>query len=201
MKFHSCLRLAALPLALSAVIPALAQSQLAPVVVTAARVEQPLTDVVADVTLIDREQIERSGATGLADVLARVPGIEFARNGERYSFLRWGQTAFDDFKVVPPGTGIVHQVNIEYLARVVMERNGVRTLRLTGGLGPLQEMGVTGILTFTVEPLANGAKLIMNYSVSGDASLALDQVATPVDGVLMEQIGRLSRLSLAGTAK
>ncbi|MGZ8803220.1 MAG: aconitate hydratase, partial [Mycobacterium sp.] len=51
--------------------------------------------------------------------------IEYARNGERYQFLRWGQGAFDDFKVVPPGTGIVHQVNIEYLARTVMVRDGV----------------------------------------------------------------------------
>ena len=49
--------------------------------------------------------------------------IEFSRNGERYSFLRWGQKAFNNFKVVPPNTGIVHQVNLENLARVVMERN------------------------------------------------------------------------------
>ncbi len=48
--------------------------------------------------------------------------IEYQRNRERYRFLRWGQGAFDEFKVVPPGTGIVHQVNIEYLARVVMTR-------------------------------------------------------------------------------
>ena len=48
--------------------------------------------------------------------------IEFDRNTERYQFLRWGQTAFDDFKVVPPGTGIVHQVNLEYLSGVVMTR-------------------------------------------------------------------------------
>ena len=48
--------------------------------------------------------------------------IEYQRNQERYRFLRWGQGAFDEFKVVPPGTGIVHQVNIEYLARVVMVR-------------------------------------------------------------------------------
>ncbi|HWM95121.1 MAG TPA: aconitate hydratase AcnA [Thermoanaerobaculia bacterium] len=46
---------------------------------------------------------------------------EFERNGERYAFLRWGQTAFNNFKVVPPDTGIVHQVNLEYLARVVMD--------------------------------------------------------------------------------
>ncbi|GAA1866738.1 aconitate hydratase AcnA [Actinomadura bangladeshensis] len=50
---------------------------------------------------------------------------EYERNKERYQFLRWGQTAFDEFKVVPPGTGIVHQVNIEHLARVVFDRNGV----------------------------------------------------------------------------
>ncbi|CAB4539986.1 MAG: aconitate hydratase AcnA [Actinobacteria bacterium] len=53
--------------------------------------------------------------------------IEYERNQERYRFLRWGQSAFDEFKVVPPGTGIVHQVNIEFLARVIMTRtvNGV----------------------------------------------------------------------------
>ena len=55
--------------------------------------------------------------------------IEYQRNTERYRFLRWGQTAFDEFKVVPPGTGIVHQVNIEYLARVVMTREVGGALR------------------------------------------------------------------------
>jgi len=50
---------------------------------------------------------------------------EYARNTERYAFLRWGQTAFDNFKVVPPDTGIVHQVNVEYLARVVFDTDGV----------------------------------------------------------------------------
>jgi len=65
-------------------------------------------------------------AYGSATALARNNEIEFERNGERYAFLRWGQTAFDNFKVVPPNTGIVHQVNIERLARVVFhnERNG-----------------------------------------------------------------------------
>ena len=61
---------------------------------------------------------------GVADAFARNVEFEYARNFERYQFLRWGQTAFDEFKVVPPGTGIVHQVNIEHLARVVMVRNG-----------------------------------------------------------------------------
>ena len=55
--------------------------------------------------------------------------IEYQRNQERYRFLRWGQSAFDEFKVVPPGTGIVHQVNIEYLARVVMTREVDGVLR------------------------------------------------------------------------
>ncbi|WP_433733765.1 aconitate hydratase [Nocardia sp. CA-129566] len=61
---------------------------------------------------------------GREDAFERNVDIEYQRNGERYQFLRWGQTAFDDFKVVPPSTGIVHQVNIEHLARVVMVRNG-----------------------------------------------------------------------------
>ncbi|PFG31274.1 aconitate hydratase AcnA [Paramicrobacterium agarici] len=59
---------------------------------------------------------------GSEEALERNVEIEYERNGERYQFLRWGQTAFEDFKVVPPGTGIVHQVNIEYLARVTYAR-------------------------------------------------------------------------------
>ena len=59
---------------------------------------------------------------GSADAFERNVEYEYQRNAERYQFLRWGQMAFDDFKVVPPGTGIVHQVNIEYLARTVMTR-------------------------------------------------------------------------------
>ena len=64
---------------------------------------------------------------GTKDSFEKNTDIEYERNRERYRFLRWGQGAFDEFKVVPPGTGIVHQVNIEYLARVVMTRsvNGV----------------------------------------------------------------------------
>jgi aconitate hydratase len=62
---------------------------------------------------------------GRPDAFERNVEIEYERNGERYQFLRWGQGAFDDFKVVPPGTGIVHQVNIEHLARVVFDRDGV----------------------------------------------------------------------------
>ncbi|ACY97323.1 MULTISPECIES: aconitate hydratase AcnA [Thermomonospora] len=62
---------------------------------------------------------------GTPDAFERNVEREYQRNRERYQFLRWGQTAFDQFKVVPPGTGIVHQVNIEHLARVVFARDGV----------------------------------------------------------------------------
>ena len=61
---------------------------------------------------------------GTRDSFAQNVEIEYGRNKERYQFLRWGQTAFDEFKVVPPGTGIVHQVNIEHLARTIMVRGG-----------------------------------------------------------------------------
>ncbi|MFE7194231.1 aconitate hydratase AcnA [Kitasatospora sp. NPDC057541] len=61
---------------------------------------------------------------GTPDAFVQNVEIEYGRNKERYQFLRWGQTAFDEFKVVPPGTGIVHQVNIEHLARTVMVRGG-----------------------------------------------------------------------------
>ena len=66
---------------------------------------------------------------GTKDSFEKNTDIEYERNRERYRFLRWGQGAFDEFKVVPPGTGIVHQVNIEYLARVVMTRKVDGVLR------------------------------------------------------------------------
>ncbi|MGE0740609.1 MAG: SRPBCC domain-containing protein [Hyphomonadaceae bacterium] len=90
--------------------------------------------------------------------------------------------------------------SVEHMRVVlVMEHEGVRTLRLVGGLGPLQEMGVSGVLTFTVAPHASGAKLTMTYRVSGDAGLTLDQLAPLVDMVLLEQFGRLSRFSSSGS--
>jgi aconitate hydratase len=66
---------------------------------------------------------------GTKDSFTQNTDIEYQRNQERYRFLRWGQGAFDEFKVVPPGTGIVHQVNIEFLARVVMTRKVDGVLR------------------------------------------------------------------------
>ncbi|HEY7483115.1 MAG TPA: aconitate hydratase AcnA [Streptosporangiaceae bacterium] len=61
---------------------------------------------------------------GRPDAFERNVEFEYGRNKERYQFLKWGQQGFDNFKVVPPGTGIVHQVNIEHLARVVFDRDG-----------------------------------------------------------------------------
>src|SRR5258708_26353395 len=60
---------------------------------------------------------------GRPDAFERNVELEFQRNRERFGFLRWGQQAFSQFKVVPPGTGIVHQVNIEHLARVIMTQD------------------------------------------------------------------------------
>ena len=79
----------------------------------------------AELVIDHSVQVDRYGT---AESLTENTRIEFGRNHERYAFLRWGQTAFRNFKVVPPNTGIVHQVNIEHLARVVFdaEKNGER---------------------------------------------------------------------------
>lgn len=82
---------------------------------------------------------------------------------------------------------------------LVMEHEGVRTLRMVAALGPLQSMGVNGVLTYTVEPHANGAKITMTYRVSGDPGLSLNQVAPLVDQVMMEQFARLARFSASGS--
>jgi aconitate hydratase len=75
----------------------------------------------AELVIDHSVQVDQYGA---ADSLRHNNEIEFSRNSERYMFLRWGQTAFSNFKVVPPNTGIVHQVNIERLARVIFSDNG-----------------------------------------------------------------------------
>ena len=80
----------------------------------------------AELVIDHSVQVDRYGT---ADALDLNNKIEFNRNKERYSFLRWGQTAFENFRVVPPNTGIVHQVNLEYLGRVIFDadRNGRRS--------------------------------------------------------------------------
>lgn len=67
----------------------------------------------------------QADVSGTADAAKQNEIIEFNRNRERFQFLKWGSTAFDNFKIVPPGSGIVHQVNLEYLARVVFARDGL----------------------------------------------------------------------------
>ncbi len=77
--------------------------------------------VPADLVVDHSVQVD---AFNSADALQINSEMEFARNMERYEFLKWGQAAFDDFRVVPPATGIVHQVNLEYLAKVVWDSDG-----------------------------------------------------------------------------
>ena len=79
--------------------------------------------VQSDMVIDHSVQIDKYG---VADAVEQNMDIEYQRNGERYQFLRWGQQAFRNFRVVPPGTGIIHQVNIEYLAKVVMTKAGER---------------------------------------------------------------------------
>jgi hypothetical protein len=83
---------------------------------------------------------------------------------------------------------------------LVMEHEGVRTLRFIGGLGPLQEIGVTGVMTFVIAPDPGGAKVTMSYRAAGDAALGLDAFAPAVDGVLLEQFARLIRYADTGSA-
>jgi aconitate hydratase len=119
--------------------------------------------------------------------------LEFERNRERYAFLRWGQGAFHDLKVVPPGTGIVHQVNLEYLGRVVEERDGVAfpdTLvgtdshtTMINGLGVLG-WGVGGIeaeAAMLGEPLSMLVPQVVGFKLRGslpEGSTATDLVLT-----------------------
>ena len=128
---------------------------------------------------------------GTPDSFARNVELEYERNVERYQFLRWGQTAFDEFKVVPPGTGIVHQVNIEYLARVVFARNGLAypdTLvgtdshtTMVNGLGVLG-WGVGGIeaeAAMLGQPVSMLIPRVVGFKLAGalpDGSTATDLV-------------------------
>jgi aconitate hydratase len=129
---------------------------------------------------------------GSPDAFTRNVEIEFDRNHERFQFLRWGQDAFSQFKVVPPGTGIVHQVNIEYLARVVMNRDGVAYpdtcvgtdshTTMQNGLGILG-WGVGGIeaeAAMLGQPISMLIPKVVGFRLSG----ALPSGATATDLVL-----------------
>jgi len=129
---------------------------------------------------------------GRADAFERNVEIEYQRNRERYQFLRWGQTAFDDFKVVPPGTGIVHQVNIEHLARTVMVRDGMAYpdtcvgtdshTTMVNGLGVLG-WGVGGIeaeAAMLGQPVSMLIPRVVGFKLSGEIPAG----ATATDVVL-----------------
>ncbi len=130
---------------------------------------------------------------GRPDAFERNVEFEYGRNKERYQFLRWGQTAFNEFKVVPPGTGIVHQVNIEHLARVVVNRDGVAypdTLvgtdshtTMVNGLGVLG-WGVGGIeaeAAMLGQPVSMLIPRVVGFKLNGslpDGATATDLVLT-----------------------
>lgn len=78
---------------------------------------------------------------------------------------------------------------------MVMDHEGTHTLRLAAALGPLQQLGVSAILTFTVTPDASGTKITMDYRVAGDSGLALESIASRVNDVLMEQFDRLAQFN------
>jgi aconitate hydratase len=115
---------------------------------------------------------------GTKDSFEQNTDIEYERNQERYRFLRWGQSAFDEFKVVPPGTGIVHQVNIEYLARVIM----VRTVQ-----GVVRAYPDTVVGTDSHTTMVNGLG-VLGWGVGGiEAEAAL--LGQPVSMLIPKVVG------------
>jgi aconitate hydratase A / 2-methylisocitrate dehydratase len=121
---------------------------------------------------------------GRPDAFERNVEIEYGRNQERYQFLRWGQTAFDEFRVVPPGTGIVHQVNIEHLARVVMDRVAPA---LAGGQGNRQAYPDTVVGTDSHTTMVNGLG-VLGWGVGGiEAEAAM--LGQPVSMLIPRVVG------------
>jgi len=162
---------------------------------------------------------------GRADAFARNVEFEYERNHERYQFLRWGQTAFDDFKVVPPGTGIVHQVNIEYLARTVMTRevevDGQKVLRaypdtcvgtdshttMVNGLGVLG-WGVGGIeaeAAMLGQPVSMLIPRVVGFKLSGSipAGVTATDVVLTITQMLRQHgvVGKFVEFYGAGVAQ
>ena len=154
---------------------------------------------------------------GSAESLAINGKLEYERNRERYEFLKWGQTAFDDFAVVPPNTGIVHQVNLERLARVVFERGGLAypdTLvgtdshtTMINGLGVLG-WGVGGIeaeAAMLGQPVSMLIPKVVGFKLSGElpaGATATDLVLT-VTEMLRRQgvVGKIGRASCSSSSR
>ena len=102
---------------------------------------------------------------GRSDAFERNVEFEYQRNHERYQFLRWGQTAFDDFKVVPPGTGIVHQVNIEFLARTIMTHVSGYARRVPPTSRVMIVRARNSMLTWCTMPVPGGTTLKSSNAV------------------------------------
>jgi len=179
----------------------------------------------AELVIDHSVQVDNYGAANALDLNNK---IEFQRNQERYSFLRWGQSAFENFRVVPPNTGIVHQVNLEYLSRVIFDadRNGTRSAypdtvvgtdshtTMINGLGVLG-WGVGGIeaeAAMLGQPITMLIPQVIGFKLSGvlkEGSTATDLVLTVTEmlrnlgvvGKFVEFFGDgLSRLPLADRA-
>jgi aconitate hydratase len=124
-------------------------------------------------------------AFGTADAFEKNVELDYQRNAERYAFLRWGQQAFDNFKVVPPNTGIVHQVNLEYLSRVVFSTDENPNLARDGGL-PLAYPD-TCVGTDSHTPMVNGLG-VLAWGVGGiEAEAAM--LGQPISMLIPEVIG------------
>jgi len=172
-----------------------------PCVVDLATMREAMADLGGDATkinplapaemVIDHSVI--ADVFGTPEAFERNVEIEYERNRERYQFLRWGQGAFDDFKVVPPGTGIVHQVNIEKLARVVFDKDGTvypdscvgtdSHTTMVNGLGVVG-WGVGGIeaeAAMLGQPISMLIPRVVGFKLSGE----LPQGATATDLVLV----------------
>ncbi|GEL25275.1 aconitate hydratase [Pseudonocardia sulfidoxydans NBRC 16205] len=153
---------------------------------------------------------------GTSDAFEKNIEFEYGRNQERYQFLRWGQGAFDEFKVVPPGTGIVHQVNIEHLARTVMARNGQAypdTLvgtdshtTMVNGLGVLG-WGVGGIeaeAAMLGQPVSMLIPKVLGFKLSGEipAGVTATDVVLTITQMLRQQgvVGKFVEFYGAGVS-
>ncbi|WZO42579.1 aconitate hydratase [Microbacterium sp. LWO13-1.2] len=157
---------------------------------------------------------------GSENALERNVEIEYERNGERYQFLRWGQTAFSDFKVVPPGTGIVHQVNIEHLAKVIYDRDVNGVLRaypdtcvgtdshttMVNGLGVLG-WGVGGIeaeAAMLGQPVSMLIPRVVGFKLSGEipAGVTATDVVLTITDLLRKHgvVGKFVEFYGAGVA-
>ncbi len=119
---------------------------------------------------------------GTKDAFKQNVGLEYQRNGERYAFLRWGQTAFDNFRVVPPGTGICHQVNLEYLSQVVWTKTQTGQTTPSTVVYPDTVVGTDSHTT-----MVNGLA-VLGWGVGGiEAEAAM--LGQPISMVIPEVIG------------